>query len=259
MTAVVPSVLPSPYSEGLGVRQSPRKSRFTRGALFEAAEFALCCGPDNCWPGTDTGLFTFELSFHESPHKNVEYNYVANSPLPRPDLHRLDTPAVWAAAEPAHLLLQSPPKRLPPQHLPYRGCPRSRTFAPATYPHPSLPIRRWNNQSRASSPELTLHVKTGTPNSTGSQIIVADSGFAGTIRGGSNVAPIPQSPPFTCHQERTALWRRGVAGHPFGGADSLCPHGRSYNAAQCPSSRCVDRKTLFSRISPIRNSWRGCP
>ena len=35
--------------------------------------------------------FTFELSFHESPHKNVEYNYVANSPLPRPDLHRLDT------------------------------------------------------------------------------------------------------------------------------------------------------------------------
>jgi hypothetical protein len=35
--------------------------------------------------------FTFELSFHESPHQNVEYDYVANSPLPRPDLHRLDT------------------------------------------------------------------------------------------------------------------------------------------------------------------------
>ena len=68
--------------------------------------------------------FTFELSFHESPHKNVEYNYVANSPLPRPDLHRLDTQPYGLRPN----LRTSSPKTatnsIPPQHIAHRGYPR---------------------------------------------------------------------------------------------------------------------------------------
>jgi len=39
---------PSPIREGLGIRGNPRKSRLTRGLCNEAAQFALCCGPDSC-------------------------------------------------------------------------------------------------------------------------------------------------------------------------------------------------------------------
>lgn len=53
---------PSPICEGLGIRDGPRNSRFTRGVSNEAAQFALCCGPDSCLPCTDTGRL--RSSFH---------------------------------------------------------------------------------------------------------------------------------------------------------------------------------------------------
>jgi hypothetical protein len=40
---------------------------------------------------TPTRASTFELSFHESPHWNVEHDYAGNSQFPRPDFHRMDT------------------------------------------------------------------------------------------------------------------------------------------------------------------------
>ena len=45
------------------------------------------------------GLFTFELSSHESPHWNVEYNYAGKQPIPAAGLSPAGHAALWAAAE----------------------------------------------------------------------------------------------------------------------------------------------------------------
>jgi hypothetical protein len=86
VTVVAPSVLPSPKSEGLGVHKLPLESVHVARSN-EAAEFALCCGPDLWLPFTDKDFYSsFRLA--ESPRRNVEYSYAAHSQLPRPDSHR---------------------------------------------------------------------------------------------------------------------------------------------------------------------------
>ena len=61
------------------------------GGSNEAAEFALCCGPEVWLALHRQGRL--HSSFHsiESPHWNVEHDYAVNSQLPRPDSHRQDT------------------------------------------------------------------------------------------------------------------------------------------------------------------------
>jgi len=58
---------------------------------FGAAKFALCCGPASCSPSTDIGLL--HSSFRPRSHLQETSSITtrANSQLPRPDLHRLDT------------------------------------------------------------------------------------------------------------------------------------------------------------------------
>ena len=46
-----------------------------QSSLYAAARRVACPSP--------TRTFTFELSFHESPHQNVEYNYAGKSSISR--------------------------------------------------------------------------------------------------------------------------------------------------------------------------------
>jgi hypothetical protein len=56
----------------------------------EAAQFALCCGPDRRWPCTDTGRLL--SSFHPMSYLAGTSSMTTrrNSQLPWPDFHRLD-------------------------------------------------------------------------------------------------------------------------------------------------------------------------
>src|ERR1019366_10802206 len=65
-TVVLPSALAFAQSQGARHPLDPRNSRFTPGMGFEAAQFALCYGPESCWPGADTGRL--HSSFHPMSH-----------------------------------------------------------------------------------------------------------------------------------------------------------------------------------------------
>jgi hypothetical protein len=58
---------------------------------FRGCRVRVMLRPGSLASPSPTRAFTFELSSHESPQRNVEYNYAVNSQLPRPDFHRLDT------------------------------------------------------------------------------------------------------------------------------------------------------------------------
>jgi len=73
-------------------------SRFTCGrvtglqsSLNAAARGVACPSP--------TRTFTIELSLHESPHWNVDYNYAGKQPIPTAGLSPAGHAALWAADE----------------------------------------------------------------------------------------------------------------------------------------------------------------
>jgi hypothetical protein len=79
-----------PFERGSAPAGFPRKSQFTRGSFNEAAEFALCCGPELCRPSTDRGLL--QSSFHSAGRPDGTSTMTTRrlSQLPRPDFHRQD-------------------------------------------------------------------------------------------------------------------------------------------------------------------------
>src|SRR5580658_5464066 len=78
--------MPSPFGDGLGVRDLPLESVHVGG--LSRLQSSLYAAARTFGSPSPTRTFTFELSFHESPRWTVEYSYAANSQLPRPDLHR---------------------------------------------------------------------------------------------------------------------------------------------------------------------------
>ena len=80
-----PRLWPSPWFDELGIHI----------LLFEAAEFALCYGPDSLLALLRT--FTFELAPSGSPREGVEYNYVGTQPIPTTGLAPVGPTALWAA------------------------------------------------------------------------------------------------------------------------------------------------------------------
>ena len=77
-------------SVGLGIRSAMQVD--SRTAVLTRLQNSLYAAARRVARPSSTRAFTFELSFHESPQKNVEYNYAGHSTnFPRPDFRRLDT------------------------------------------------------------------------------------------------------------------------------------------------------------------------
>ena len=73
-------------------------SRFARGGVTRLQSSLYAAARRVARP-SPTRTFTFELSFHESPHWNVEYNYAGKQPIPAAGLSPAGHTALWAANE----------------------------------------------------------------------------------------------------------------------------------------------------------------
>ena len=72
-------------------------SRFSRGSVTRLQSSLYAAARRFARP-TPTRTFTFELSSHESPHWNVEYNYAGKQPIPAAGLTPAGHAALWAAS-----------------------------------------------------------------------------------------------------------------------------------------------------------------
>ena len=74
---------PWPFGNGLGLTANIPPSRHTAGGHFGACDRSLNATARIVACPSPTRTFTFELSFHESPHENVEYDYAAKQSICR--------------------------------------------------------------------------------------------------------------------------------------------------------------------------------
>jgi hypothetical protein len=72
-------------------------SRFARGCVTRLQSSLYAAARRVAGP-SPTRTFTFELSSHESPPWNVEYNYAGKQPIPATGLSPVGHAALWAAS-----------------------------------------------------------------------------------------------------------------------------------------------------------------
>ena len=96
MTVVLPPAAAFTHPCGVRHPRCPRKNRFTRGRVTRQQSSLDAAARSFVGP-SPTRTFTFELSFHESPHLNVEYNYAANQSIAATGLSPAGHAALWAA------------------------------------------------------------------------------------------------------------------------------------------------------------------
>jgi len=85
-----------PFVRGSASAASTQKSVHA-WRVFEAAKFALRCGPERCLPFTDKDVYVRAFIPRESPQWNVEYDYAANSQSTATDLASAGQAALQAA------------------------------------------------------------------------------------------------------------------------------------------------------------------
>jgi len=86
-----------------GSASTTHTRRFSRGKRNEAAKFALCYGPEGSLALHRQGRLLPSFHLPKSPPRDVGYTMRANSQLPQPGLHRLDTRPYELQAEGAKI------------------------------------------------------------------------------------------------------------------------------------------------------------
>jgi len=92
-----PKTVPPPstlaFASSVQARRLPYSPprRFSGGLCYEAATFALCCGPVSCWLFTDKSFYFRAFASLSHPRKTSNITIRPNSQLPEPDFHRQDT------------------------------------------------------------------------------------------------------------------------------------------------------------------------